>query len=162
MSPQPVADTAKICDLLGILPKETTELKKCGALMPAAGRGRWLLKSSVQSYTSHLRRLVDLKANDSAALNKELTSKKIVKTDAEGKLAELKLQTEKKLLISAQAVREDGLRIGAMLTARLQSMAADVATACAGLGEAQLHGELRKRINSILTDIKGELTETPL
>jgi hypothetical protein len=161
MTPEPVADTAKICDLLGINPRETPELKKCGALMPAAGRGRWLLKTSVQNYCAHLRRLVDLKNSDAASLNKELTSKKILKTDMEGKLAELRLEQEKKQLISAQSVKEEGLRIGAMLTAKLQSMGADVATACAGLGEAQLHAELRKRINLILTTIKSELTIFP-
>ena len=55
---EPVADTAKLCELIGINPKECGERQKIGAILPAAGRGRWLLRSSVQAYTSHLRRLV--------------------------------------------------------------------------------------------------------
>jgi hypothetical protein len=156
-APEPVADTTKLCDLLGINPRETPELKKCGALMPAAGRGRWLLKSSVQNYCAHLRRLVDLKANDAASLNKELTAKKILKTDMEGQLAELRLEQEKKQLISTQSVKEEGLKIGTKLTAKMQALINDAAGTLAGLDERSVHRELSKKINGILEEFKIDL-----
>ena len=108
---EPVCDTPKLCELIGITPKESTELKKIGAILPAAGRGRWLLRSSVQAYTSHLRRLIELKSSDAACLNKELLAKKIIKTAAEGSLAEIRLEIERKNQISARQVFEDGVRI---------------------------------------------------
>jgi hypothetical protein len=156
-SAEPIIETPKLCDLLGISPKETAELKKVGALIPAAGRGRWLLKSSVQAYTSHLRRMIDLKANDAATLNKELLAKKIVKTAAEGALAELRLAAEKGDLVSAREVYEDGLRIGQILTARIESFVGEASGACAGLDERALQRELHRRTQDVLRDIKQKL-----
>ena len=156
-SPEPVADTAKICDLLGLCPKETAELKKVGALIPAAGRGRWLLRSSVQAYAAHLRRLNDLKANDAATLNKDLIAKKIIKTGAEGALAELRLEEEKGNLVSARQVFEDGLRIGQIFTARIESFVAEASGACAGLDERSLQRELHRRTQDVLGDVKEQL-----
>jgi len=155
---EPVADTAKICDLLGITPKDTTDLKKIGALTAAAGRGRWLLKSSVQNYTAHLRRLVDLKANDAATLNKELVAKKIIKTEAEGELAKLRVETEKGLLINAAEVRQSGLRIGSILTARLEILVVEAAASLSGLEERQLQQGLRRKTQEIIRDIKRDLS----
>jgi hypothetical protein len=151
---EPVAETAKLCDLLGITPKETTELKKVGAILPAAGRGRWLLRSSVQAYTAHLRRLVELKSNDAASLNKELLAKKIIKTAAEGSLAEIKLEIERKNQISARQVFEDGVRIGQILTARVEGFVAEAAGACAGLDERSLQRELHSRTQMLLEEFK--------
>jgi hypothetical protein len=154
---EPVADTAKICDLLGLSPKEVGELKKVGALIPAAGRGRWLLKSSVQAYTAHLRRLIELRANDAATLNKELLAKKIIKTAAEGELAQLKLEAEKGNMVNAREVYEDGLRIGQIFTARIESFVGEASGACAGLDERALQRELHRRTQDVLRDIKQKL-----
>ena len=151
---EPVADTAKLCDLLGISPKECTELKKIGAILAATGRGRWLLRSSVQSYTSHLRRLVELKSNDAASLNKELTAKKILKTAAEASLAEIRLAIERGNQISARQVFEDGVRIGQILTARVEGFVAEAAGACAGLDERNLQRELHGRTQMLLQEFK--------
>jgi hypothetical protein len=154
---EPIADSAKICELLGVSPKEVGELKKVGALIPAAGRGRWLLRSSVQAYTSHLRRLIDLRANDAATLNKDLLARKIIKTGAEGALAELRLEEEKGNLVSARQVYEDGLRIGQILTARIESFVGEASGACAGLDERALQRELHRRTQDVLRDIKQKL-----
>jgi hypothetical protein len=153
-APEPVCDTGKLCELLGITPKECTELKKIGAILPAAGRGRWLLRSSVQAYTSHLRRLVELKASDAASLNKELIAKKIVKVAAEGSLAEIRLEIERKNQISARQVFEDGVRIGQILTARIEGFVAEAAGSCAGLDERSLQRELHGRTQMLLEDFK--------
>ena len=157
---EPVADTAKLCDLLGISPKETTELKKVGAILPAAGRGRWLLRSSVQAYTSHLRRLVELKSNDAASLNKELTAKQILKTAAEASLAEIRLAIERGNQISARQVFEDGVRIGQILTARIEGFVAEAAGSCAGLDERNLQRELHNRTQMLLEEFKTAVAET--
>ena len=154
---EPIAETVKLCDLLGITPKDTSELKKIGALAPAAGRGRWLLKASIQAYTAHLRRLNDLKANDAATLHKDLIAKKIIKTAAEGALAELRLEQEKGNLVSARQVFEDGLRIGQIFTARIESFVAEAAGACAGLDERSLQRELHRRTQDVLGDVKEQL-----
>ena len=154
---EPVVETAKLCELLGITPKDTSELKKIGALAPAAGRGRWLLRSSVQAYTCHLRRLIELRANDAATLNKELLAKKIVKTAAEGELAQLKLEAEKGNLVNARQVYEDGLRIGQIFTARIESFVGEASGACAGLDERALQRELHRRTQDVLRDVKEQL-----
>ena len=151
---EPVCDTPKICDLLGINPKECTELKKIGAILPAEGRGRWLLRSSVQAYTSHLRRLVELKCNDAASLNKELIAKKIIKTGAEGSLAEIRLEIERKDSISARQVFEDGVRIGQILTARIEAFVSEASGACAGLDERKLQRELHGRTQLLLEEFR--------
>jgi len=151
---EPVCDTPKICDLLGISPKECTELKKVGAILPAAGRGRWLLRSSVQTYASHLRRLVELKSSDAATLNKELTAKKIIKVAAEGSLAEIRLEIERKNQISARQVYEDGVRIGQILTARIEAFVSEASGACAGLDERNLQRELHGRTQMLLREFK--------
>ena len=157
---EPVCDTPKLCELIGINPKETTELKKIGAILPAAGRGRWLLRSSVQSYTSHLRRLVELKSSDAASLNKELLAKKIIKTGAEGSLAEIRLEIERKNAISARQVFEDGVRIGQILTARIEGFVAEAAGSCAGLDERSLQRELHNRTQMLLEEFKTAVAET--
>ena len=154
---EPVVETAKLCELLGITPKDTSELKKIGALAPAAGRGRWLLRSSVKSYVEHLRRLIELRANDAATLNKDLIAKKIIKTGAEGALAELRLEAEKGNLVSARQVFEDGLRIGQILTAKIESFVAEASGACAGLDERALQRELHRRTQDVLRDVKEQL-----
>jgi len=151
---EPVCDTPKICELLGITPKETTELKKIGAILPAAGRGRWLLRSSVKSYASHLRRLVELKSTDAASLNKELTAKKIIKVAAEGSLAEIRLEIERKDSISARQVFEDGVRIGQILTARIEAFVSEAAGSCAGLDERKLQRELHGRTQLLLEEFR--------
>jgi hypothetical protein len=156
-SAEPIIETPKLCDLLGISPKETAELKKVGALIPAAGRGRWLLRSSVKSYVEHLRRLIELRANDAATLNKDLIAKKIIKTGAEGALAELRLEAEKGNLVSARQVFEDGLRIGQILTAKIESFVAEASGACAGLDERALQRELHRRTQDVLRDVKEQL-----
>lgn len=152
---EPVADTPKLCELLGITPKDCTELKKIGAILPAAGRGRWLLRSSVQNYTSHLRRLIELKSNDAASLNKELIAKKIVKTGAEGELAQIRLEIERKNQISARQVFEDGVRIGQILTAKIEGLVAEASGACAGLDERNLQRELHSRTQMLLEEFKN-------
>ena len=157
---EPVCDTPKICDLLGISPKECTELKKIGAILPAAGRGRWLLRSSVKAYTSHLRRLVELKSSDAATLNKELIAKKIVKTGAEGALAEIRLELERRNTINARQVYEDGLRIGQILTARIDSFVGEAAGSCAGLDERNLQRELHGRTQMLLREFKCAVAGT--
>ena len=151
---EPVCDTAKLCELIGISPKDCTELKKIGAILPSTGRGRWLLRSSVQSYTSHLRRLVELKSNDAASLNKELTAKKILKTGAEASLAEIRLAIERGNQISARQVFEDGVRIGQILTARIEGFVAEAAGSCAGLDERSLQRELHNRTQMLLEEFK--------
>jgi hypothetical protein len=158
-STEPVVETAKLCDLLGITPKNTTELKKIGALAPAAGRGRWLLRSSVQAYTAHLRRMIELRASDAATLAKELLAKKIIKTGAEGALAELRLEEEKGNLVNAREVYEDGLRIGQILTAKIESFVAEASGACAGLNERDLQRELYRRTQDVLRSIKEQLSK---
>ena len=160
IAPEPVCDTPKLCEIIGINPKETTELKKIGAILPAAGRGRWLLRSSVQAYTSHLRRLIELKSNDAASLNKELTAKKILKTAAEASLAEIRLEIERKKSISARQVFEDGVRIGQILTARIEGFVAEASGACAGLDERNLQRELHGRTQMLLKEFKTAVAET--
>ena len=155
IAPEPVCDTPKLCEIIGINPKETTELKKIGAILPAAGRGRWLLRSSVQAYTSHLRRLIELNSSDAASLNKELIAKKIIKTAAEGSLAEIRLEIERKNQISARQVYEDGVRIGQILTARIEGFVAEASGACAGLDERNLQRELHGRTQMLLEEFKS-------
>ena len=160
IAPEPVCDTPKLCEIIGINPKETTELKKIGAILPAAGRGRWLLRSSVQAYTSHLRRLVELKCSDAASLNKELIARKIVKTGAEGELAQIRLEIERKNQISARQVFEDGVRIGQILTARIEGFVAEASGACAGLDERNLQRELHGRTQMLLEEFKAAVAGT--
>lgn len=152
---EPVCDTPKLCNLLGISPKDCTELKKVGAILSATGRGRWLLRSSVQAYTSHLRRLIELKSSDAASLNKELLAKKIIKTGAEGALAEIRLELERRNTINARQVYEDGLRIGQILTARIESFVGEAAGSCAGLDERNLQRELHNRTQMLLEEFKS-------
>jgi hypothetical protein len=101
--------------------------------------------------------MIELQANDAATLNKELLAKKIIKTAAEGALAELRLAAEKGDLVSARQVYEDGLRIGQILTARIESFVGEASGACAGLDERALQRELHRRTQDVLRNVKEQL-----
>ena len=72
-------------------------------------------------------------------------------------LAELRLEQEKKQLISTQSVKEEGLKIGTKLTAKMQALINDAAGTLAGLDERSVHRELTKKINTILEEFKTDI-----
>ncbi len=54
-------------------------------------------------------------------------------------------------------VKEDGIRIGSIFTAKLSALVNDASGALAGLDEANLKKKLHERIQAILGEIKAEL-----
>jgi hypothetical protein len=57
-------------------------------------------------------------------------------------------------------VREDGIRIGAIFTAKLAALVNDASGALAGLDEVTLRKKLHERTQQILSEIKDELEKT--
>jgi predicted XRE-type DNA-binding protein len=56
-------------------------------------------------------------------------------------------------------VREEGIKIGAVLSAKLAALVNDASGALAGLGEAELRKKLHDRTQQILSEIKEELNK---
>jgi hypothetical protein len=59
--------------------------------------------------------------------------------------------------VSIGAVRESGIRIGAIFSAKLAALVNDASGALAGLGEAELRKKLHERTQQILSEIREEL-----
>jgi hypothetical protein len=57
-------------------------------------------------------------------------------------------------------VREDGIRIGAIFTAKLAALVNDASGALAGLDEVTLRKKLHERTQQILSEIKDELEKS--
>jgi hypothetical protein len=54
-------------------------------------------------------------------------------------------------------VRESGIRIGAIFSAKLAALVNDASGALAGLGESELRKKLQERTQQILSEIRDEL-----
>lgn len=106
---------------------------------------------SVESATAWRKKF--LEERTPADYNEARTKKALLECEKlEMQLAILKGDYEPK----AQ-VREDGIRIGAVFTAKLAALVNDASGALAGLDEVTLRKKLHERTQQILSEIKDEL-----
>ena len=106
---------------------------------------------SVESATAWRKKF--LEERTPADYNEARTKKALLECEKlEMQLAILKGDYEPK----AQ-VREDGIRIGAIFTAKLAALVNDASGALAGLDEVTLRKKLHERTQQILSEIKDEL-----
>lgn len=136
--------------------RRIAELRSQGVVV-ATRRGRLNGTESVRNYLRHLRKESEQKAGSAERLS--LVQERTLKVRADRELAEVKLAKERGELVSAVSVRESGLKIGALLTARLGQMVADAAGALAGLSEQELHTRLSDRVNAALIGFKDDLSK---
>jgi hypothetical protein len=109
---------------------------------------------SVESATAWRKKF--LEERTPADYNEARTKKALLECEKlEMQLAILKGDYEPK----AQ-VREDGIRIGAVFTAKLAALVNDASGALAGLDEVTLRKKLHERTQQILSEIKDELEKT--
>jgi predicted XRE-type DNA-binding protein len=109
---------------------------------------------SVESATAWRKKF--LEERTPADYNEARTKKALLECEKlEMQLAILKGDYEPK----AQ-VREDGIRIGAIFTAKLAALVNDASGALAGLDEVTLRKKLHERTQQILSEIKDELEKS--
>jgi predicted XRE-type DNA-binding protein len=109
---------------------------------------------SVESATAWRKKF--LEERTPADYNEARTKKALLECEKlEMQLAILKGDYEPK----AQ-VREDGIRIGAIFTAKLAALVNDASGALAGLDEVTLRKKLHERTQQILSEIKHELEKS--
>ena len=60
-------------------------------------------------------------------------------------------------LVEIAKVKESGIRVGAIFSAKLAALVNDASGALAGLGESELRKKLHERTQGILAEIRDEL-----
>jgi hypothetical protein len=88
---------------------------------------------------------------------KGLNEARLRKTLLECERIEYALSIDRGEYVKNTAVREAGIRFGAILSAKLSALVNDASGALAGLGEVELRKKLNERIQSILGDIQTDL-----
>jgi transposase len=131
---------AELAELWGMTQQNVAKMIKQGMPM-----------DSVESATAWRKKF--LEERTPADYNEARTKKALLECEKlEMQLAILKGDYEPK----AQ-VREDGIRIGTVFTAKLAALVNDASGALAGLDEVTLRKKLHERTRQILSEIKGEL-----
>ena len=97
-----------------------------------------------------------LKASGKAA-PATLNEARLEKTLLESERIRVRLQQDRGELVEIASVRESGIRIGAIFSAKLAALVNDASGALAGLGEAELRKKLHERTQQILAEIKQEI-----
>ena len=97
-----------------------------------------------------------LKASGKAA-PATLNEARLEKTLLESERIRVRLQHDRGELVEIAAVRESGIRIGAIFSAKLAALVNDASGALAGLDEATLRKKLHERTQGILAEIKEEI-----
>lgn len=97
-----------------------------------------------------------LKASGKAA-PATLNEARLEKTLLESERIRVRLQHDRGELVEIAAVRETGIRIGAIFSAKLAALVNDASGALAGLDESTLRKKLHERTQQILAEIKQEL-----
>jgi hypothetical protein len=97
-----------------------------------------------------------LKASGKAA-PATLNEARLEKTLLESERIRVRLQQDRGELVEIASVRESGIRIGAIFSAKLAALVNDASGALAGLGEAELRKKLHERTQQILSEIREEL-----
>jgi hypothetical protein len=97
-----------------------------------------------------------LKASGKAA-PATLNEARLEKTLLESERIRVRLQHDRGELVEIASVRETGIRIGAIFSAKLAALVNDASGALAGLDEATLRKKLHERTQQILAEIKQEI-----
>ena len=97
-----------------------------------------------------------LKASGKAA-PATLNEARLEKTLLESERIRVRLQHDRGELVEIAAVRETGIRIGAIFSAKLAALVNDASGALAGLDEPTLRKKLHERTQQILAEIKQEI-----
>jgi hypothetical protein len=86
-----------------------------------------------------------------------LNDARLQKLVLESERLRLKIAQDRGELVEVTAVKEAGIRIGAIFSAKLAALVNDASGALAGLGEAELRKKLHERTQQILSEIRDEL-----
>jgi hypothetical protein len=86
-----------------------------------------------------------------------LNDARLQKLVLESERLRLKIAQDRGELVEVSAVKESGIRIGAIFSAKLAALVNDASGALAGLGEAELRKKLHERTQQILSEIRDEL-----
>jgi len=97
-----------------------------------------------------------LKASGKAA-PATLNEARLEKTLLESERIRVRLQHDRGELVEIGSVRETGIRIGAIFSAKLAALVNDASGALAGLDEPTLRKKLHERTQQILAEIKQEI-----
>jgi hypothetical protein len=131
---------AELADLWGMTQPNIHKMVKQGMPM-----------DSVESATAWRKKF--LEERTPADYNEARTKKALLECEK----LEMQLAILKRDYVLSTQVREDGIRIGAVFTAKLAALVNDASGALAGLDEVTLRKKLHERTQQILSEIKYEL-----
>jgi hypothetical protein len=99
-----------------------------------------------------------LAANSNGAqAPQSLNDARMQKLVLESERLRIKIAQDKGELVDIAKVKESGIRIGAIFSAKLAALVNDASGALAGLGEVELRKKLHERTQTILAEIRDEL-----
>jgi hypothetical protein len=98
-----------------------------------------------------------LAANNTQHAPATLNDARLQKLVLESERLRIKLAQDKGELAEIAKVKESGIRVGAIFSAKLAALVNDASGALAGLGEAELRKKLHERTQGILAEIREEL-----
>jgi hypothetical protein len=98
-----------------------------------------------------------LAANNTQHAPATLNDARLQKLVLESERLRIKLAQDKGELVEIAKVKESGIRVGAIFSAKLAALVNDASGALAGLGEAELRKKLHERTQGILAEIRDEL-----
>jgi len=99
-----------------------------------------------------------LAANSNGAqAPQSLNDARMQKLVLESERLRIKIAQDKGELVDIAKVKESGIRIGAIFSAKLAALVNDASGALAGLGEVELRKKLHERTQAILAEIRDEL-----
>jgi hypothetical protein len=98
-----------------------------------------------------------LAANNTQHAPATLNDARLQKLVLESERLRIKLAQDKGELVEIAKVKESGIRVGAIFSAKLAALVNDASGALAGLGEAELRKKLHERTQGILAEIREEL-----
>ena len=88
---------------------------------------------------------------------KTLNDARLEKTLLESERIRVRLQQDRGELVEIAKVKESGIKIGSIFTAKMAALVNDASGALAGLDEATLRKKLNDRVQAILAEIKIEI-----
>ena len=98
-----------------------------------------------------------LSANNANHAPATLNDARLQKLVLESERLRIKLAQDKGELVEIAKVKESGIRVGAIFSAKLAALVNDASGALAGLGESELRKKLHERTQGILAEIREEL-----
>lgn len=146
--PKAISGT-QFAELIGVTERRIRQLIDL-KIIHQKSRGRYEI-GCVAKYCEHLRDLATKRTGGRAA-SEEKTRRQI-------RLLDLEIAERESELVKLSEVREEGIRVGAMLSAQFHEMLNDLPGRLAGLSEIEVRQALRQRFGKLESEVKAQIAK---